>query len=200
MHEDDEKDLLEDEMAAGAATGEEETDEESWDPGEPAEAGEAGPDVLPVEMERLKKEARESREKYLRKCADLENYKKRAQKEKTELANFSNEVLLKELLPVIDNLERALEHFEEEKNSEGQAAPSLKEGVELTLKSLFGVLDRFGLKEVNAIGERFDPTLHEALAHEESEGAESEVVTKQLQKGYLLKGRLLRPALVIVAK
>jgi len=183
----------------------EEKPEEEKKPKEEKEEGEAGtaiaPDIerLRVELDAKIKEVEENRDKFLRKCADLENYKKRVEKEISDLLNFANEELLKALLPVIDNLERALEHSRKEKKEAGEL-DALMNGVELTLKNMADVLKKFGVSEIKSEGERFDPQRHEALGHEESERFEGETVIKELQKGYLLKDRLLRPSLVIVSK
>ncbi len=157
-------------------------------------------------VERLKKELEEKnaeverlKELYLRKCADLENYKKRVEKEKSLLVEFANEELIKELLPVMDDLERAIEHIKAGEKDE-KALESMLNGVELTLKKFFDVLKKFGLESIPAEGEKFDPSKHEAISHEETEEFESGTVIKELQKGYLLKKRLLRPTLVVVAK
>ncbi len=154
------------------------------------------------EIERLKglleektREARLNHEKYLRACADLENYRKRTAKETARTIEYANETLLKEILPVIDNLERALEHAEKEKGFE-----SLKEGVRLTLDQMRAVLKKFGLREIKALGERFDPEKHHCISHEEKEGCEPGTVIKEFQKGYIFKNKLLRPSLVAVAK
>lgn len=136
---------------------------------------------------------------YMRKCADLENFKKRAEKERRDILRFGNEGLIREVLTVVDNLERALEHINDE-SMEDDASDSLKEGVELTVKNLFAILTKFGLEEIKADGEQFDPTKHQAISHEESDEHESGAVVKELQRGYFLKERLLRPSLVIVAK
>ncbi len=154
------------------------------------------------EIERLKelldektREARINHEKFLRACADLENYKKRTAKETARTIEYANETLLKELLPVIDNLERALDHAGNERGFE-----SLKEGVRLTLEQMRAVLKKFGLSEIKALGERFDPEKHHCISHEEKEGCPPGTVIKEFQKGYLYKDRLLRPALVAVSK
>ncbi len=158
------------------------------------------------ELDRLKEELgmrddeiARLKELYLRKCADLENYKKRVEKEKTLIVEFANEELIKELLPVMDDLERAIEHIKGGEKDE-KALESMLNGVELTLKKFFGVLRKFGLEPIAAEGERFDPSRHEAISHEETEEFEGGTVIRELQKGYLLKKRLLRPTLVVVAK
>ncbi len=186
---------MEQKKASDAATGE----EACKDPKELAAEYEEAAEQLRKELDEKTKEAEEFRNKYLRKCADFENYKKRMDKEKSALVSFANEELIKELLGVLDNLERALEHFEESPSEEA-AVNSLRSGVELTLKNMHDILKKFGLKEIEAMGKPFDPTMHEALSHEESEEYESGIVIKELQKGYLLNERLLRPSLVVVAK
>lgn len=145
---------------------------------------------------------------YMRKCADLENFKKRAEKERRDILRFGNEGLIREVLTVVDNLERAIEHLDIDEEDVEQATDSpaespidsLREGVELTIKNMFAILSKYGVEEIKADGESFDPTKHEAISHEESEEHESGKVVKELQKGYFLKDRLLRPSLVIVAK
>lgn len=152
---------------------------------------------LEDEIDACKKEAGENLGKYLRKCADFENYKKRAEKEKAAISEFANEALIKEILPVLDNLERVIEHSKE--GAAEEAVARLKEGAELTLKHLRDVLNKSGVEEIKADGVKFDPSRHEALGHEETDCLESGTVTKVVQRGYTLNERLLRPALVMVA-
>ena len=132
--------------------------------------------------------------KYLRLAAEFENYKKLAQKQKQEYVRFANESILKELLPVVDNLERALKHA---KDHHGQG--SLIQGVELTLKQATEVLARFGVKPIVSLGAPFDPTQHQAVARHESQTAKANTVIEECQKGYLLHDRVLRAAMVVVA-
>lgn len=145
------------------------------------------------------KEAQELEEKnfdlYLRSQAEIENVKKRAQKEKTELAKFSNESLIKQLLPVADSLEKAIAHSEE-----GNSIDALREGVKLTLKGLMDTLKRAGLEEVKSVDEPFDPNFHEAVSEQEDSSVKPGTVTKELQKGYLLNERLIRPSMVVISK
>lgn len=132
---------------------------------------------------------------YLRSQAEMENMKKRFQKEKQELVKYGNEILTKQLLPVADNLEKALDHSKDENSLE-----ALREGVDLTLKGLISVLEKAGVEVVQAIGEPFDPNFHEAVSEQMDDSAEPGTVLKELQKGYLLNERLIRPAMVIVNK
>jgi molecular chaperone GrpE len=143
----------------------------------------------------LEDQLRQSGERLLRIAADAENFKKRLQREKEEQTRYANETLIRELLPVIDNLERALQHSATAPDQEG-----LLEGVNMTLKGCIDTLARFGCTVLEAIGKTFDPNFHEAVSQEESSKVEPNTVLRELQKGYMLKERLLRPAMVIVSK
>ncbi len=149
---------------------------------------------LQSELDLKTKEAEENYAKFLRSCADLENYKKRVEKEKADIRDFANEKLIAEVLSVMDNFERALEHAEE-KNLD-----SLRQGMKLTADQMFSMLKKHGLQEIKSVGEKFDPAVHHAISHEERDGASAGTVLKEFQKGYFLRGRLLRPAMVAVAK
>jgi molecular chaperone GrpE len=151
--------------------------------------------ALEAELEKVREEARQSHERWLRERADLENLKKRLARERTETAKFANEGVLRDLLPIVDNLERAVAHAQ----GGGNGAP-LVEGVALVLKSLLDVLERNGVTRVEAKGAPFDPAQHEAVAHVESAEHEPNSVIEEHQPGYRLRERLLRPALVSVAK
>jgi molecular chaperone GrpE len=151
--------------------------------------------ALEAELEKAREEARQNHERWLRERADLENLKKRAARERSETAKFANESVLRDLLPIVDNLERAVAHAQ----GGGNGAP-LVEGVALVLKSLLDVLERHGVTRIEARGAPFDPAQHEAMAHVESAEHEANSVVEEHQAGYRLKERLLRPALVSVAK
>ncbi len=176
-----------------------------YKPGEPPEgAGEinASAEELPQDTAALKslladktKEDQENYDRYLRLAADLENIKKRQEREVSELRQFANENLLKELLPVLDNLERGLEH-----GRQAEAPEALMEGLDLVRQDFLKVLGRFGVTPINSVGERFDPAFHHAVLEEEAPEVEDQTVLKELQKGYLLQNRLLRPAMVVVAR
>lgn len=157
---------------------------------------------FPSELEQLRSrleardlEAKELQERLLRQAAELENFKKRIAREKEDSIRYANEGLIKDLLPILDNLERAVDHAQ----GGGNGKPLL-DGVELVLKDFLETLGKHGVKQVSARGEKFDPEKHEAIAQVESEGHEPKAVVEEYHKGYYLLGRLLRPALVSVAK
>lgn len=132
---------------------------------------------------------------YLRSEAEIENIKKRNKKEKEDWFKYANETLIKEILPVLDNLEMAISHTQNE-----NSLNALREGVELTLKGLKDTLAKSGLEEVKAEGERFDPNYHHAVSEQNDENVEAGIILQELQKGYTLNSRLIRPAMVIVSK
>jgi molecular chaperone GrpE len=133
---------------------------------------------------------------YLRERADLENARKRHQRDKEDALRFANDRLLKEIIPVLDNLERAVDHADQaDENNQG-----LLEGVNMTINQFRKALENFGVKPINAIGENFDPNLHQAMGQVESAEQTPNTVVSEFQKGYLLHDRLLRPSLVMVAK
>jgi molecular chaperone GrpE len=131
----------------------------------------------------------------LRAVADLENFKKRAQKEKEEVQRFGLERLLKDLLPVPDNLDRALEHARSSTDFE-----SLKKGLQMTRKLFEDTLARHGVKSFSSLGKPFDPHVHEAMQHVETSDMAPGLVAAEVLKGYTLNDRLVRPALVMVSK
>lgn len=144
-------------------------------------------------------ESNDLRDKVLRVAAEFENYKKRMERERTAMLKYSGESIFRELLPVVDNLERAVEQgvvdgVEAEKNLE-----ALLEGVALTLKSLRNTLEKFEVKVVESIGEPFDPAIQEALTMEASDTVPANHVSGEFEKGYHYKDRLLRAARVIVS-
>ena len=145
------------------------------------------------------KEVQETADKnfdlYVRSQAEIDNLKKRFQRDKTELCKFSNESLIKKLLSVGDNLEKAIAHSENDNSLD-----VLREGVELTLKGLMDTLEREGLESVKALDEPFDPNFHEAVSELQDNSAKPGTVIQELQKGYILNQRLIRPAMVIVSK
>ena len=128
--------------------------------------------------------------KYLRLMADFQNFKRRVEKEKSEIYAYANEKLVSQLLDVIDNFERALLHEE--------ADDSYVEGMKMIFKQLTGVLEKAGLEEINALGEDFDPNFHNAVMTEDNDDYDSGKVTEVMQKGYLLNKKVIRPSMVKV--
>ena len=156
-------------------------------PGDPAE--------LQQKLEEKTQEAEENYARLVRLAADMENLKKRQERERAELLQFANENLVKELLPVVDNLERALEH-----GRQLEAPEALLEGIERVYQGFLKALEKFGVTPFDSVGQHFDPTFHNAMMQEEAPGVPDCRVIKELQKGYLMNQRLLRPAMVVVAR
>ncbi len=129
--------------------------------------------------------------KYMRLMADFQNFKRRTEKEKSDIYAFANEKIVKELLDVIDNFERAL--------AAGNDGDKFLEGMEMILKQLQGVLEKAGVAEIQCLGEDFDPNFHNAVMTEDSTEYESGKVTAVLQKGYTLNGKVVRPVMVKVS-
>ncbi len=150
---------------------------------------------LRQKLEEKTKEAEENYVRLLRLAADMENLKKRQERERAELLQFANENLIKELLPVVDNLERALEH-----GRQLSAPEALLEGIDLVYQGFLKALDRFGVTPFDSVGQHFDPAMHNAVMQEEAPGVPDCRITKEVQKGYLMNQRLLRPAMVVVAR
>jgi molecular chaperone GrpE len=144
-----------------------------------------------------KEQYEKARNQLLRVAADFENYKKRAKRDSQDAAHRARDEVLQEFLPVIDNLERALGHAEA---SEVQDAASLVAGVQMVLRSFQAGMERFGLKGFDSLGQVFDPNLHEALSLRESSDVTPGSVLEEFRRGYHLGERLIRPALVVVAK
>jgi molecular chaperone GrpE len=151
-------------------------------------------ETLESELNAARDEARQNYDRWLRERADLENLKKRTARERQEAVRYGNESLVRDLLPVVDNLERAIAAA-----AGGGNGKPLVEGLQLVHKSLVETLQRHGVERVSAAGERFDPALHEAVAYVESD-AEPQRVIEEHQAGYRLNDRLLRPAMVTVSK
>ncbi len=134
---------------------------------------------------------RKLNDRYLRTVADFENYRKRSDREKDDFRKYAVTNLLRDLLPVLDNFDRALDHAEE--------GDEFHQGVLLIYKQLYDILQKAGLKPIDDVNVRFNPNIHEAVIREEDPSVPSQTITAVLQKGYFLHDRLLRPALVKVA-
>jgi molecular chaperone GrpE len=142
----------------------------------------------------LEQEKKSLHDRMLRIAADFENYKKRSKREHDDAAHRAREQVLRELLPIADNLERALAH------SAGGDPGSILDGVRLVLRQLGGALEKLEVRPITVVGETFDPNLHEAIQQVESAEHAPGTITTELQRGYTLAGRLLRPAMVVVSK
>ena len=165
-----------------------------------AERGHPGhPDqeALEREIAALKQEKAQLEDRWVRLQADFDNYRKRTLREKQEALSYGHEIVVKDLLPVVDNLERAIEHASA---SSGADFEGMLQGVELVRRELLAVLAKHGVSSIEAEGEVFDPNLHEALAQMEDESVPAGRIGRMLQKGYRLRDRLLRPARVMVSK
>ncbi len=153
-------------------------------------------------IERLKeaeKKAYENHEKYLRAMADIENYRKRSEKEKSEIRRFGNEDIIRDVVPLIDALNRAIGHASDQASGPN-ATEALISGLKLVQEQLVCCLRKHGLEEIKALGKEFDPHVHEALIHTESDQHKQNEIIDEYEKGYLLHGRLLKPARVSVCK
>lgn len=151
-------------------------------------------EMLKAHVEEKAKLAEENYDRFLRAQAEIENYKKRVEREKSTLVKYGNEEFIKAILPIIDNLERALDH------TPGENPDGLMEGIKITLNQLLQVLEKFGVTPIASVGEPFDPSKHEAMMQVESTDHEPNTVVSELQKGYFLNDRLIRPAMVSVAR
>ena len=145
-------------------------------------------------LEAKSREVEEHRDRYLRAAAEFDNARKRAARERDEYSRYANESLLRELLPVLDNFERALQAVRGE-----PAAAAVTAGVELIQRELLRVLEKFGVTSFTSVGQPFDPERHEAIARVPAQGRPEGTVADETARGYLLNGRVLRPAMVTVA-
>lgn len=149
------------------------------------------------ESEKVSQELEALRDKLLRNAADYDNARKRLQKEREEFIKFSQERLLRELLPILDNFERALPHLGESASEAQDPAKALVTGIQMISKQLLRVLASYGMKRFSSLGEPFDPYRHEAVEQVEEEGPEG-IVIQEVLPGYLLHDRVIRPAKVRV--
>ncbi|MRR14831.1 MAG: nucleotide exchange factor GrpE [Deltaproteobacteria bacterium] len=169
---------------------------ESGGPVEPA------PDpVETIDPEKLKealtakeKEAKDNFDRYLRTVAELENFKKRAARDKADIIKYGKEDLIKDILPFLDSLDRALSH------AQSSDVQSFKSGIALIQDQLLCCLKKHGVERIDSIGENFDPNVHEALMQMDSAEHQDNQIVSEMEKGYLLNGRLIRPSRVCVCK
>jgi len=150
---------------------------------------------LKAKLAEKEKEAAANYDKYVRAVAELDNYKKRAAKEKTEILKYGKEDVVKDILPFVDSLDRALEHV-----GSSSDIKAFKEGLQLIQDQLFCCLKKHGVEAIECAGKDFDPNFHEAMMQTDSEHHETNKVISEFQRGYLLNGRLLRPSRVSVCK
>ncbi|WP_029652302.1 nucleotide exchange factor GrpE [Marinobacter daepoensis] len=151
------------------------------------------------ELESLQQKLQEYQEQALRAQAEMQNVRRRAEIDVEKAHKFALEKFVKELLPVADSLEKAVESTEGHEEA-GELVASIREGVEMTLTLFMNSLKKFSVEQVNPVGEPFDPQQHEAMSMVPAPGAEPNSVVAVVQKGYLLNGRVVRPAMVVVAK
>ena len=166
------------------------------------EAGRVGAHVKPAskkellaKLEKSGKEAFENHDQYLRACAELENYKKRAARDREDFIKYGNETLIKDMLPIVDSMERALKHA-----SDSEDFKAFVDGLDLIRDNFISALGKHGVEKIDAIGKDFDPNFHEALLQVDGEKKEDNKVVEEFEKGYLLNGRLLRPSKVSISK
>lgn len=160
----------------------------------PARAEDAEPTSPEAQLEELRRQLDDKQDRLLRALAEADNIRRRGQRDRDEYVKYANESLLRDLLPVVDNLDRALESARAT-----AGAGSVVTGVELIQRELLRVLERAGVTRYSAVGQPFDPTRHEAIARVVSAEAAPDTVVNETAPGYLLNGRVLRPAMVAVA-
>ncbi|BFH67667.1 MAG: nucleotide exchange factor GrpE [Paenibacillus dendritiformis] len=148
----------------------------------------------PAELKEARAQAEELQQRLLRAQADFDNFRRRTMKEKEELAQYASSKLVTQLLPVLDNFERALAAAQT-----GSEEQSFVKGVDMIFRQFMQVLEQEGVKAMNAVGEPFNPEFHQAIMQVESEEHEEGIVVEEVQKGYMLKDRVLRPAMVKVS-
>ncbi|WP_286220814.1 nucleotide exchange factor GrpE [Marinobacter apostichopi] len=151
------------------------------------------------EVDALRAQVKEAQEQVLRSQAEMQNVRRRAEIDVEKAHKFALEKFVKELLPVADSLEKAVESTEGSEDA-GELVASIREGVEMTLNLFMNSLGKFNVEQLNPVGEPFDPQQHEAMSMVPSPDAEPNSIVAVVQKGYLLNGRVVRPAMVVVAK
>lgn len=151
---------------------------------------------LAAKLETKEKEAEETYDRLLRVSAEFDNFKKRSTREMDEYRKFANQSLIKEMLSVVDNLELAMNST----NGHKAIDKDLLQGLEMTHREILKVFEKFNVKPIDAIGQPFDPAFHEAVMQEETDNSPKNTVINELQRGYMIHDRLLRPSMVVVAK
>ena len=149
---------------------------------------------LKLKLESAEKESKDNYEHFLRVSAEFENYQKRSARETNDFRKYANESLLKDLLPVVDNLERAINL----KSNHDVERSGIIEGINLTLADILKVFEKFSVKPIESVHKPFDPAFHQAVSKQEDKNYAENTVLYELQKGYTIHDRLLRPAMVVV--
>jgi molecular chaperone GrpE len=193
-----------DDEGASRPSQDDSSENESRAAGEARSPGEGGPAVAELvatraELKRLQAELSDAKEALTRRLADFDNYRKRIERERGEAYNRIVAEVAGKLLPVVDNLSRALESERSVEASESKEFRHFLHGVELIGKQLNDVLESFGIQPIVAVGERFDPHIHEAVVTEASDEYEPDTVISEMQRGYRIGDRLLRPSMVKVS-
>ncbi len=149
---------------------------------------------LKKRIEELEKEVNEWKDKFLRKAAEFENYKRRTENDQLNLVTYAAESFIKKILPIVDDFERSLEHINDSNDHE-----KLKEGLQLIYNKLVKVLDEHGVKKIDAIGKPFDVEYHEALMQKADNSVPPHTVLEELEKGYIYKDKVIRHSKVVVS-
>lgn len=163
---------------------------------EEAESAQGGDD----EVAQLREQLEQQKEEVLRAKAEMQNIRRRAEIDVEKAHKFGTEKFVKELLPVVDSLDKAVESAQNQEVQNEEVVSRIKEGVDMTLEMFIGALSKFNVEQINPVGEPFDPQKHEAMSMVPSNEAEPNTVIAVMQKGYLLHERVVRPAMVMVAK
>ncbi|WP_339222741.1 nucleotide exchange factor GrpE [Paenibacillus sp. FSL W7-1332] len=188
------EEMMEETLENTPNTGERESAEEAVNPEQEIPVTESADEAGSAELEKLQAEVLEHQQRTLRVQADFDNFRRRTQKEKEDLGKYASSKLITELLPVIDNFERALQASEENPEFE-----SFSKGVSMIFRQLESVLATEGLTAMKSVGEPFNPEYHQAIMQVESDEYEEGIVVEEVQKGYMLKDKVLRPAMVKVS-
>ncbi|MBX4150016.1 nucleotide exchange factor GrpE [Paenibacillus sp. Dod16] len=188
------EEMMEETLENTPNTGESGSAEEAVNPEQEIPVTESADEAGSAELEKLQAEVLEHQQRTLRVQADFDNFRRRTQKEKEDLGKYASSKLITELLPVIDNFERALQASEENPEFE-----SFSKGVSMIFRQLESVLATEGLTAMKSVGEPFNPEYHQAIMQVESDEYEEGIVVEEVQKGYMLKDKVLRPAMVKVS-
>jgi molecular chaperone GrpE len=178
-----------------ASAAEAQAEANSSDGGESQPSAEQNLEEIRSKLDAREKDYRETYDRLLRVTAEFENYKKRMSREMDDFRKYANQSLLKEMLSVVDHIELAIQAA----GAPSSAGSSMVEGLNLTLKEFLRILEKSSVKPIEAVGKPFDPQMHEAIMQEASDRLPENTVVREMQKGYTIHDRLLRPSLVVVA-